>query len=99
MLRPKQPILASSIAESYIDKIIKRIDADNLVNVVAVEQDIGCLMTQRNIEDIDLKELKDTVLIPGRALVHDKMAHDILSRDGVDRSLLEVLKNFLWMGK
>ncbi|HEX7467949.1 MAG TPA: methanogenesis-associated radical SAM protein, partial [Methanobacterium sp.] len=38
-----------------------------------------------DLENVDLKELTETVLIPGRALVHDKMAHDILSRDGIDR--------------
>jgi len=78
-------ILTSSIAAPFINKIINRIDADDLVNIVAVDQDIGCLITQQDLEEVDLKELKDTVLIPGRALVHDKMAHDILSRDGVDR--------------
>ena len=78
-------ILTSSIVAPFINKIIKRIDADDLVNIVAVDQDIGCLITQQDLEEVDLKELKDTVLIPGRALVHDKMAHDILSRDGVDR--------------
>ncbi|MFZ0442678.1 MAG: methyl coenzyme M reductase-arginine methyltransferase Mmp10, partial [Methanobacterium sp.] len=78
-------ILTSRIAAPFIDKIIKRIDADDLVNVVAVDQDIGCLITQQDLENVDLKELKDTVLIPGRALVHDKMANDILSRDGIDR--------------
>ena len=78
-------ILTSSIAAPFINKIINRIDADDLVNIVAVDQEIGCLITQQDLEEVDLKELKDTVLIPGRALVHDKMAHDILSRDGVDR--------------
>ncbi len=78
-------ILTSSIAAPFIKKIIKRIDADDLINVVAVEQDIGCLITQRDLENVDLNDLKDTVLIPGRALVHDKMAEEILSGDGVDR--------------
>ncbi|WP_048191637.1 methyl coenzyme M reductase-arginine methyltransferase Mmp10 [Methanobacterium sp. SMA-27] len=78
-------ILTSSIAAPFIDKIIKRIEADDLVNVVSVDQDIGCLITQKDLEDIDLNDLKDTVLIPGRAFVHDKMAQEILSRDGVDR--------------
>ncbi len=78
-------ILTSSIAAPFIDKIIKRIEADDLVNVVPVDQDIGCLITQKDLEDVNLNDLKDTVLIPGRALVHDKMAQEILSRDGVDR--------------
>jgi methanogenesis marker radical SAM protein len=78
-------ILTSSIAAPFIDKIIRRIEAEDLVNVVAVDQDIGCLITQQDLEDVNLDDLKDTVLIPGRALVHDKMAQDILSRDGVER--------------
>ncbi len=78
-------ILTSNTAAPFIDKIIRRIGADELINVVAVDQDIGCLITQRDLEDLDLKDLKDTVIIPGRALVHDKIAQEILSRDGVDR--------------
>jgi methanogenesis marker radical SAM protein len=78
-------ILTSSIAAPFIDRIIKNIEADDLVNVVPVDQDIGCLITQQDLEDVDLKDLKDTVLIPGRALVHDKIAQEILSRDGVER--------------
>ncbi|MDD3984604.1 MAG: methyl coenzyme M reductase-arginine methyltransferase Mmp10 [Methanobacterium sp.] len=78
-------ILTSSIAAPFIDKIIKRIEADELVNVVPVNQEIGCLITQKDLEEVDLTDLKDTVLIPGRALVHNNMAQKILSRDGVDR--------------
>jgi NifB/MoaA-like Fe-S oxidoreductase len=37
------------------------------------------------LEDLDLKELKETVIIPGRAFVHDKKAEEILTKDGVDR--------------
>lgn len=84
-VRSEATILTSSTAAPSIDKIIKRIEADDLVNVVSVDQDIGCLITQPDLEDVDLKELKDTVLIPGRALVHDKMAQEIFSRDGVER--------------
>jgi methanogenesis marker radical SAM protein len=78
-------ILSSNTAAPYIEKIIKRINADDLVNVVAVDQDIGCLITQNDLEEINLSDLKDTVMIPGRALVHDKKAQEILSNDGVER--------------
>ena len=78
-------ILTSNTAAPYIKKIIQRIDADELINVVSVDQDIGCLITQKDIEEVDLGELKDTVIMPGRALVHDKVAQELLSRDGVDR--------------
>ena len=78
-------ILSSNTAAPYIEKIIKRINADDLVNVVAVDQDIGCLITQNDLEEINLSDLKDTVMIPGRALVHDKKAQEVLSSDGVER--------------
>jgi len=78
-------ILTSKIAAPFIGKIINEVGADDLVNVVAADKDIACLITQKDLEEINLKELKETVLIPGRALVHDKKATEILSRDGVER--------------
>jgi methanogenesis marker radical SAM protein len=78
-------ILTSNVAAPYIEKIIENIEADNLVNVVAVDQDIGCLITQKDLEEVDFSQLRETVLIPGRAFVHDKIAEEVLSRDGVDR--------------
>ena len=53
--------------------------------MVAADQDIGCLITQKDLEDLDLKELKETIIIPGRAFVHDKKAEKILCRDAIDR--------------
>ena len=53
--------------------------------MVTADKDIGCLITQKDLEEIDLKDLKETVLIPGRAFVHDKKAEEVLSRDGVER--------------
>ena len=78
-------ILTSKVAAPFIEKIIASIEADDLVNVVAVDQDIGCLITQKDLEEVDFSRLKETVIIPGRAFVHDKKAEEILSRDGVDR--------------
>ncbi|MBI5679804.1 MAG: methyl coenzyme M reductase-arginine methyltransferase Mmp10 [Methanobacterium sp.] len=78
-------ILTSKVSAPFIERIIENIEADSLVNVVAVDQDIGCLITQKDLEETDLSLLKETVLIPGRAFVHDKVAEEILSRDGVDR--------------
>ena len=78
-------IVSSKIAAPYIERVFEIIGANDLVNVVATDQDIGCLITQRDLEDLDLKELKETVIIPGRAFVHDKKAEEILTKDGVDR--------------
>ena len=78
-------ILTSKVAAPFIEKIIGNIEASDLVNVVAVDQDIGCLITQRDLEEVDFSQLKDTVILPGRAYVHDKVAEEILSSDGIDR--------------
>jgi len=59
--------------------------AEELVNVYAVDKEIACLITQEDLESVDLSALKDTVIIPGRAFVHDKVAEKILSKDGVER--------------
>lgn len=81
----KATILTSKVAAPFIEKIIKNLDADDLVNVSAVDKDIGCLITQKDLETANLSELKETVIIPGRAFVHDKKAEEILSRDGTER--------------
>jgi methanogenesis marker radical SAM protein len=78
-------ILTSKVAAPFIEKIIGNIEASDLVNVVAVDQDIGCLITQKDLEEVDFSQLKETVIIPGRAYVHDKIAEEVLSSDGVDR--------------
>jgi methanogenesis marker radical SAM protein len=78
-------ILTGKVAKPFIEDIIQIIGASDLVNVVAADQDIGCLITQKDLEDLDLKELKETIIIPGRAFVHDKKAEKILCRDGIDR--------------
>ncbi|MEN6591812.1 MAG: methyl coenzyme M reductase-arginine methyltransferase Mmp10 [Methanobacterium sp.] len=78
-------ILTSAVAAPYIEKIILNIGAEDLVNVVAANKDIGCLITQKDLEEVDLKDVKETVMIPGRAFVHDRKAEEVLSRDGVGR--------------
>ena len=55
------------------------------VNVLSVNKDIGCLITLEDFLDIDLASVKDTVIIPGRALAHEKEIKKALSRDGRDR--------------
>lgn len=78
-------VLTSKVAKPYIECVFNIIGASDLVNVVAADQDIGCLITQKDLEDLDLKNITETVIIPGRAFVHDKKAEEILSADGVER--------------
>jgi len=58
------------------------------VNVVATEKEIACLITIDDLENLDLSELEDLVIIPGRAFVHDREAEKALSRDGIERTVI-----------
>ena len=77
-------IITSKIAEPYISKIFNKIEAES-VNVVGVEKEIACLITKEDLEQLDLNEIKDTVIIPGRSFVHQLDAERILSSDGNER--------------
>lgn len=78
-------IITGSIAAPYIERIIRNLNASDLVNVIGVDKDIACLITLRDLEAVDTSRLRDTVIIPGRAFVHEMDARRVLSRDGVDR--------------
>ncbi|HML26747.1 MAG TPA: methyl coenzyme M reductase-arginine methyltransferase Mmp10, partial [Methanomethylovorans sp.] len=45
----------------------------------------GTVITIEDLKNLELTDVKETVLIPGRAFVHDPEAKAVLSRDGVDR--------------
>lgn len=77
-------ILTSKIAEPFISKIFSKIDAPD-VNVVATKKDIACLMTKEDLESVDLSDVKESVILPGRAFVHQMDAERILSQDGTER--------------
>lgn len=77
-------IITSKIAAPFISKIFDKIDADN-VNVIGVPKEIACLITKEDLKQIDLSEVKQAVIIPGRAFVHQLDAERILSADGVER--------------
>lgn len=77
-------IITSKIAAPYIKKIFDKIGADS-VNVIPVNKEIACLITKEDLEDIDLSEVQESVIIPGRAFVHILDAERILSADGVER--------------
>ena len=78
-------IITSKIAEPYLTKIFSKLETGENVNVVGVEKEIACLITKEDLENLDLSEIKDAVIIPGRSFVHQLDAERILSNDGVDR--------------
>lgn len=76
-------LITGSIAAPMLKEIFASLSS--YVNVVPVKKEIACLITISDLKALDLRDVKDTVIIPGRALVHDKEAEEALSRDGVER--------------
>jgi methanogenesis marker radical SAM protein len=77
-------IITSKIAAPYISKIFEKIGADD-VNVVSTKKDIACLITKEDLEDLDLADIKESAIIPGRSFIHQDDAERILSADGKER--------------
>jgi methanogenesis marker radical SAM protein len=76
-------LITGSVAGPMLQEIFAKLGSS--VNVTATKKDIACLITISDFKALDLKDIKETVIIPGRALVHDKEAEEVLSRDGVER--------------
>ncbi|WP_406657837.1 methyl coenzyme M reductase-arginine methyltransferase Mmp10 [Methanolobus sp. ZRKC2] len=76
-------LLTSRAAADRLRVVFEKLGSN--VNVVPVGKDIGCLITIEDLEVLDLSNIKETVIIPGRAFVHDPEAKEVLSRDGIDR--------------
>lgn len=81
-IRAEATIVTSKISAPYIEKILENLNATDYVNVVATEQEIACLITEEDLNELDLNEIKDTVIIPGRCFVHDLKAEEIFRKDG-----------------
>ncbi|MDD6285268.1 methyl coenzyme M reductase-arginine methyltransferase Mmp10 [Methanosphaera sp. Vir-13MRS] len=81
-IRAEATIITSKISAPYIEKILTNLEATDYVNVIGTEQEIACLITEEDLRAIDLNEVKDTVIIPGRCFVHDLRAEEIFRRDG-----------------
>ena len=77
-------LITSKLAEPYLTKIFDKIEAES-VNVVGVEKEIACLITKEDLENVDLSEIKQAVILPGRAFIHQLDAERILSSDGIER--------------
>jgi len=82
-IRKQATLITSKAAASRLSELFAKLGG--AVNVVPVDKDIGCLITIEDLKKLELTDVKETVLIPGRALVHDPEAKEALSRDGVDR--------------
>ncbi|MBP2029132.1 methanogenesis marker radical SAM protein [Methanohalophilus levihalophilus] len=79
----KATVLTSMAAHPRLQDIFDSLGGQ--VNVVPVGKDIGCLITIGDFRNLDLYDLEETIIIPGRTLAHDNEIKEALSRDGVDR--------------
>jgi methanogenesis marker radical SAM protein len=76
-------IITSRVAYPMLSSIFRELGDE--VNVVAVKKEIGSLITLEDFEDLDLKDVKERVIIPGMVLAHDKEIRRALRRDGKSR--------------
>jgi methanogenesis marker radical SAM protein len=82
-LRRGATIITSVVAQPLLAAIFSQMGEK--VNVVAVNKDVGCLITIEDFMNLDLAAVKDTVIIPGRTLAHEKEIKKALGRDGRER--------------
>jgi methanogenesis marker radical SAM protein len=79
-------VISGSIATPFIDTILAACGSE--VPVVPTTKEIACLITADDLRRLDLSSLGPVLIIPGRAFVHDAEAEEILSRDGVERTVI-----------
>jgi len=79
-------VISGSIAASYIEKVLHSCGSE--VPVTAVRKEIACLITIDDIRSLNLSELEEVAIIPGRAFVHNAEVQKVLSRDGTDRPVI-----------
>jgi methanogenesis marker radical SAM protein len=76
-------VITGSVAAPYLRSIFRRI-APN-VKVLNPGKEIACLITLDDIQELRLEDIDETVIIPGRAMVHDKEVTEVLRADGLYR--------------
>ncbi len=79
-------IITGRIAAPFIESILSQCGTG--AHVVPVEKDIACLITIDDLRSLDPRDLEPLVIIPGRAFVYDREAQSVLSRDGVERTVM-----------
>ena len=87
-IKSESTIITGDLSAPFLKKIFKTIDESKLVNIVSVNKEIADLIIHEDLESIDLNEVKDNVIIPSGALVHDNVAEKLLCKDGKQRKIL-----------
>jgi len=79
-------VVTGSVAAPFIQRVLDA--CGNHSPVVAVQREIACLITIDDLKALNPGDLEETVIIPGRAFVHDEEARAVLSGDGNDREVI-----------
>lgn len=79
-------IITGSIAARPIQRILDA--CGNRSWVYGTNKEIACLITIDDLKEVDLSKIGTTVIIPGRAFVHEKEATEVLSADGISRTVI-----------
>jgi len=85
-IEKKATILTGRVSAPILKDIFSKIT--DKINILPVNKDIACLITIDDVRAIDLKDIKETVIFPGRAFVHDKEIEEVLCRDGIGRLII-----------
>lgn len=79
-------VLTGTVAAPFLQEILDR--CGGTCRVVPVQKEIACLITLEDLQHLDLSSLERTVLLPGRAFVHEQEAAKVLSSDGIHRQVI-----------
>ncbi len=85
-IQRRASVITGAVAAPFISEILSARGA--IAPVIPVKKEIACLITEDDLREIDCSLLEPTVIIPGRAFVHDAEAKNILSRDGTAREVI-----------
>ncbi|MDU9376406.1 hypothetical protein McpSp1_10200 [Methanocorpusculaceae archaeon Sp1] len=86
-IHKKATLITGAVATPYIKSVVSACGGDPS-SVVGVAKEIACLITIDDLKQLDLSAVESTVIIPGRAFLHDAEAEKILSSDGVYRTVV-----------
>ena len=84
-IQKKATVISGTIAAPFIQKALEARGSE--VPVIAVDKEIGCLITLDDLKSIDTSLLEPVIILPGRAFVHIRDAEKVLSRDGEEREV------------
>jgi len=85
-LHGKAVVVTGSVAAPYIQEILSKRGAG--AEVLSVKKEIADLITIEDLKDLNLSHLPETVILPGRAFVHLAEAGEVLSTDGIIKTVI-----------